>query len=124
MHGYVACNTSSDREGLSTEKSEIGKIGRGGLSGRPIANKSIRIIRWISEATNGQKPIIGVGGIDSYETAYQMILAGADLLQIYTGLIYEGPGLIKSINRKLVREIDQLGIKSIHQLVKASSSAV
>lgn len=120
VHGYVACNTSSSREGLKTDQMELEKIGQGGLSGRPIADQSVRIIQWISEATKGQKPIIGVGGVDCYKTAYRMLLAGADLLQIYTGLVYEGPGLIKSINRKLVKELDQLDITSIHQLVKAS----
>lgn len=120
VHGYVACNTSSGRDGLLTNKTSLEKIGQGGLSGRPIARKSIQIIRWISEATKGQKPIIGVGGIDSFETAHKMLLAGADLLQIYTGLVYQGPGLVKSINRKLANELDRLGIKSIHQLVKAS----
>lgn len=120
IHGYVACNTSSSREGLKTSKKKLENIGQGGLSGRPIANKCIQIISWISEATKGQKPIIGVGGVDRFETAHKMLLAGADLLQIYTGLIYEGPGLVKSINRKIVKELKSLDIKSIHQLVKAS----
>lgn len=123
VHGYVACNTSSGRDGLKTSQQTLEKIGRGGLSGRPIARKSVQIIRWISEATKGQKPIIGVGGVDSFETAHRMMLAGADLLQVYTGLLYEGPGLIKSINRKLVEELDRLNIQSIHQLVKASANA-
>jgi len=119
IHGYVACNTSSSREGLQTSESELNNIGQGGLSGKPIANKSIQIVEWISEATKGQKPIIGVGGIDNFSTALKMLLAGADLLQMYTGLIYEGPGLVKSINRQLLHELDELNIKSIHQLVKA-----
>ena len=120
IHGYVACNTSSSRKGLKTSKDELKAIGNGGLSGRPIANKSVQVVQWISEATNGQKPIIGVGGIDNFSTALKMFLAGADLLQIYTGLIYEGPGLIKSINRQLLHELNELNITSIHQLVKAS----
>ena len=119
VHGYVACNTSSNRDGLKTSKATLQKIGEGGLSGRPIARKSIQVIKWISEATKGQKPIIGVGGIDCYETAHRMLMAGADLLQIYTGLIYEGPGLVKSINQQLVDELDRLSIQSIHQLVQA-----
>ena len=119
VHGYVACNTSSSREGLQTPKAELDDIGQGGLSGKPIANKSVQIVEWISEATKGQKPIIGVGGIDNFNTALKMMLAGADLIQMYTGLIYEGPGLIKSINRQLLHELDELNIKSIHQLVKA-----
>jgi len=119
IHGYVACNTSSSRKGLQTSESELDDIGRGGLSGKPIANKSVQIVEWISEATKGQKPIIGVGGIDDFSTALKMLLAGADLLQMYTGLIYEGPGLVKSINRQLLHELEALNIKSIHQLVKA-----
>lgn len=120
IHGYVACNTSSQRDNLSTSPSVIKKIGRGGLSGAPIASKSIRIIRWISDATKGQKPIIGVGGVDSFATALEMMLAGADLLQVYSGLIYEGPGLVKTINRQLVGQLKKLKIDSIHQLVTAS----
>lgn len=122
VHGYVVCNTSSKRSGLSTDRQTIENIGLGGLSGRPLASKSIRMIEWISQSTKGQKPIIGVGGIDSFSTALKMILAGADLLQIYTGLIYEGPGLIKSINKELVQQMNTLNIKSIHQLVKASTA--
>lgn len=118
--GYVACNTSSSRDELETPGAELASIGRGGLSGRPVASKSIRTIRWISEATNGQKPIIGVGGVDSFSTALQMMLAGADLLQMYTGLVYEGPGLVKSINRQLVKELNDLNVDSIHQLMSAS----
>ncbi|WP_445665786.1 quinone-dependent dihydroorotate dehydrogenase [Fodinibius sp. AD559] len=119
IHGYVACNTSSSRNGLQTNDAELDDIGQGGLSGKPIANKSVQIVEWISEATKGQKPIIGVGGINNFNTALKMLLAGADLLQMYTGLIYEGPGLVKSINRQLLHELEELNIKSIHQLVKA-----
>jgi dihydroorotate dehydrogenase len=121
VHGYVACNTSSQREGLTTDENVVHQFGEGGLSGPPIAEKTIRIIEWISEATKGQKPIIGVGGIDSFGTALKMLLAGADLLQVYTGLIYEGPGLVKSINRQLVEELEELNVESIHQLVVASN---
>lgn len=120
VHGYVACNTSSTREGLRTDEQILQSIGSGGLSGAPIANKSIRIIKWISDETKGQKPIIGVGGIDSFDTALKMLLAGADLLQVYTGLVYKGPGLIKSINKELVHQLNELNIKSIHQLVQAA----
>jgi len=120
VHGYVACNTSTKRSGLKTGSDTLRKMGKGGLSGRPIAEKTIQMVKWISEFTNGQKPIIGVGGIDSFETALRMFLAGADLLQIYTGLIYEGPGLIKMINKQLVQQMRELNIKSIHQLVKAA----
>ncbi|MDZ7690723.1 MAG: hypothetical protein U5K69_06245 [Balneolaceae bacterium] len=88
----MAANTSNSREGLVTDAQRIKQVGRGGLSGQAIRGKSTQIIRWIHEITNGQKPIIGVGGINSFETALEKIQAGADLLQIYTGLVYEGPG--------------------------------
>lgn len=120
VNGYVASNTSSGRQGLKTDKNSVQQMGVGGLSGVPIASKSIQLIQWISEATNGQKPIIGVGGIDSVDTALKMLIAGADLLQIYTGLIYEGPGLVKAINKKLVKELDKLNIETILQLESAS----
>lgn len=120
VHGYVACNTSSKRANLKTEQEAVHRLGRGGLSGPPIFNKSIQVVKWISEATKGQKPIIGVGGIHNFSTAIKMMLAGADLLQVYTGLIYEGPGLIKSINRQLVKELKELNVGSIHQLMSAT----
>lgn len=120
IHGYMTCNTSSQRDGLSTNRSTLKQIGCGGLSGHPLAPKSVQMISWISEATKGQKPIIGVGGIDSFDTALKMLLAGADLLQVYTGLIYEGPGLVKSINKQLANHIGELNISSIHQLAAAS----
>ena len=122
VHGYIACNTSANRKNLTTPTDRLNTIGRGGLSGRPIAEKSIQIIQWISNEIKGQKPIIGVGGIDSFSTALRMLLAGADLLQVYSGLIYEGPGLLKRINRELMGQLKELHAESIHQLVKASDS--
>ena len=74
----------------------------GGLSGKPLANTSNEVIRFISDRSNGKMPIIGVGGIHSAKAAIDKIKAGADLVQIYTGFIYEGPSLIKSINKALV----------------------
>lgn len=116
VHGYVVSNTSSNRSGLKTSPKQLKKIGKGGLSGPPLAEKSIANIRHISSITKGQKPIIGVGGINCFETALKMILAGADLLQIYTGLIYEGPGLIKKINKGLVQYLEEHELESIHQI--------
>ncbi len=118
VHGYVVSNTTASRVNLLTEGDELKKIGAGGLSGPLLASKSIERIRWISKAVKGQKPIIGVGGINSFETALEMIKAGADLLQVYTGLIYEGPGLVKRINRELVRYLKTEGLDSIHQISK------
>ncbi len=118
IHGYVASNTSSSRKGLETPQAQLQSIGRGGLSGRPIASKSIQLVEWIREIIKGQKPIIGVGGIDSFETALAMLQAGADLLQIYTGLIYRGPGLVKSINRQLVQYLKANDLDSLLQIHK------
>lgn len=121
VHGYVATNTSKKREGLLTEVKKLDRIGKGGLSGRAIGIKSTKIINWIHEMTNGQKPIIGVGGIDCFENALEKLQAGAVLLQVYTGLIYEGPGLVKKINKKLDACLAQQGLESIHQLSKATN---
>ncbi|MDX1636809.1 MAG: quinone-dependent dihydroorotate dehydrogenase [Balneolaceae bacterium] len=118
VNGYVATNTSSRREGLHTDPKRLKKIGRGGLSGQAIVRKSTQVIRWIHEITNGQKPIIGAGGINSFESALEKIRAGADLLQIYTGFIYEGPGLIKRINKKLDHHLEKQGLDAIHQLIE------
>lgn len=97
IDGYVATNTSNSRQGLLHSQQELSAIGRGGLSGRAIAKRSLEMTRWLSEELAGGKPIISVGGIDSVNTALERLEAGAHLLQIYTGLIYEGPGLVSDI---------------------------
>ncbi|MEX0723815.1 MAG: quinone-dependent dihydroorotate dehydrogenase [Gracilimonas sp.] len=99
--GYVATNTSSARKGLKTSASTLAQIGNGGLSGRAIRERSTQVVRWIREIAGDNKPIIGIGGIDSPEAALEKIESGADLLQIYTGLIYEGPGLVSCIKKEL-----------------------
>lgn len=100
IDGYVATNTSSNRDNLNTKKSALRAIGNGGLSGAAIAKKSDTVISTLYEILQGSKPIIGVGGIDSVESAQRKVDAGANLLQIYTGLVYEGPGLIKKIKNE------------------------
>jgi len=98
IDGIIATNTTINREDLiSKHKNESG-----GLSGRPLTKKSNEVIRFISKKSNGLIPIIGVGGILSAQDAIDKIEAGADLIQIYTGFIYKGPSLIKSINKALV----------------------
>jgi dihydroorotate dehydrogenase len=116
VNGFVATNTSNLREGLNTEQETIDKIGRRGLSGEPLAERSTQIIRWINEASEGRKTIIGVGGIDSGKRALEKIEAGADLLQVYTGLVYKGPALIKEINRSIAHRMDQLEISRVRSL--------
>ena len=97
IDGIIATNTTIDRDNLISEH----KNESGGLSGVPVAEKSNEVIKYISEKSNGLIPIIGVGGIHSAQDAIDKIKAGADLVQIYTGFIYEGPSLIKSINKAL-----------------------
>jgi dihydroorotate dehydrogenase len=99
--GYVATNTSSIRDNLKTSNEVLNKIGNGGLSGRAIQQRSTQVVRWLSEITEGKKPLIGVGGVDSPQTAVDKLEAGADLIQIYTGLVYEGPGLVGQIKKAL-----------------------
>ena len=101
--GLVATNTTISREGLSYDKDFVDEIGAGGLSGKPVKNRSTEVIRYISEKSKGKFPIIGVGGIHSPEDAIEKLEAGASLIQIYTGFIYEGPQLVKSINKALVK---------------------
>ena len=103
IDGIVATNTTKTRNGLVTDENKVKSIGNGGLSGAPLGDRSTELIRYIKTKTNGKMPIIGVGGIMSVEDALEKIEAGADLIQIYTGFIYEGPGFVKRINRELVR---------------------
>ncbi|OZV67682.1 quinone-dependent dihydroorotate dehydrogenase [Winogradskyella aurantia] len=98
IDGVIATNTTISREGLRSEnKEEIG-----GLSGKPLKQRSTEVIRFLSEKSNKAFPIIGVGGINSSEDAMEKIEAGADLVQVYTGFVYEGPALIKQINKALL----------------------
>jgi dihydroorotate dehydrogenase len=100
IDGVIATNTTISRDGLkSGNKSEIG-----GLSGKPLTNRSTEVIRFLAEKSNKSFPIIGVGGIHSAEDAIEKIEAGADLIQLYTGFIYEGPKLIKDINIALIKK--------------------
>lgn len=103
LDGVIASNTSTDRSGLKTSKEMLETIGNGGLSGQPIREKSTRVIRYLSEKSNKAFPIIGVGGIHSAEDALEKLNAGADLVQVYTGFIYEGPSLIKRINKAILK---------------------
>jgi dihydroorotate dehydrogenase len=96
--GVIATNTTISREGLQSEA----KIETGGLSGKPLAKRSTEVIRFLSQKSNKSFPIIGVGGIHSAEDALEKLEAGASLIQLYTGFIYEGPALVKAINKKIL----------------------
>lgn len=103
LDGVIASNTSMDRTGLKESNQSLHDIGNGGLSGRPIKEKSTKVIQYLADKSNKAFPIIGVGGIHSAEDALEKLDAGADLVQIYTGFIYEGPQLIKDINKAILK---------------------
>jgi dihydroorotate dehydrogenase len=102
--GVIATNTTVSRDGLSASPTEIAAIGNGGLSGKPLAKRSTEVISFLRSRLGANYPIIGVGGIMSAEDAIEKLNAGADLIQIYTGFIYEGPGLVKSILKTIVNK--------------------
>ena len=104
LDGVIASNTTISREGLKTSSDKIEKIGAGGLSGKPVGDRSTEVIRYLSEKSNKSFPIIGVGGVHSAEDAIEKLNAGASLNQIYTGFIYEGPRLIKQINNAILAQ--------------------
>ncbi|WP_026450747.1 quinone-dependent dihydroorotate dehydrogenase [Aequorivita capsosiphonis] len=99
IDGVIATNTTISREGISSEN----KKEMGGLSGKPLTKRATEVIRFLSEKSNKAFPIIGVGGIHSAEDALEKLDAGASLVQLYTGFIYEGPGLIKDINKEILK---------------------
>lgn len=100
ISGVIATNTTINRDGLVSENREQA----GGLSGKPLLKRSTEVIRFLSQKSKNAFPIIGVGGIHSPEDAIEKLEAGASLIQLYTGFIYEGPGLIKRINQKILEQ--------------------
>ncbi len=93
VDGVVATNTTISREGLATDSESVSAMGPGGVSGAPVRARSTEVIRHLAAKSQGQFPIIGVGGIDSVEAAHEKLDAGASLVQVYSGMIYQGPGL-------------------------------
>lgn len=104
LDGIVATNTTLNRDGLKTPPEEIKAIGEGGMSGEPITARSLEMVRYIHGKTGGSVSIIAVGGIMDVQDALNMFEAGATLIQLYTGFIYEGPGLVRRINRELLKK--------------------
>ena len=97
--GVIATNTTISREGLLTDDATVKSMGAGGLSGAPVRARSTEVLRYLRQRLPKPVVLIGVGGIDSWEAAKEKLEAGADLVQVYTGLVYRGPGLVKSINQ-------------------------
>lgn len=107
IDGLVATNTTVSRQGLKTSAEKVEAIKNGGMSGAPISRRSLEVVQYVSKKTEGKLPIIAVGGIMSPEDAINMLEAGATLIQLYTGFIYEGPGLAKKINKAILKKMKQ-----------------
>ena len=104
IDGLIATNTTIDRSNLKSSKTEVEAIGAGGLSGKPLTKRATEVIRYLSERSNRSFPIIAVGGIHTGADAIEKLNAGASLVQVYTGFIYEGPAIVKRINKELLKQ--------------------
>lgn len=104
LDGIVATNTTIDRSNLKTPIKEVTDIGAGGLSGAPVKERSTQIVKYISDQTNGQIPIIASGGIFTARDAKEKLDSGATLVQIWTGFIYEGPTIVNKICKGLTQQ--------------------
>jgi dihydroorotate dehydrogenase len=115
--GLIATNTTTARAALKTGADAVRACGAGGLSGAPLRRRSLETIATLYNLTEGSLPLIGVGGIFTAEDAWEMICAGASLLQIYTGFIYEGPAIARKINEGLRRLVSGAGFVSLDEAV-------
>jgi dihydroorotate dehydrogenase len=102
LSGIVATNTTIDREGLTANKKMIADTGAGGVSGKPLKQRSTEIIRYIHQKSEGKIPMIAVGGIFNGDDAREKLEAGASLVQVYTGFIYQGPAIAKNICKAIL----------------------
>lgn len=117
LAGVVATNTTTSRAGLATSASEIERIGAGGLSGQPLFPRALSVVKRARARLGPSACVIGVGGVHGTESALAMLRAGADLVQIYTSFIYEGPLLPRTIARGLARQLDVEGAQALVDLV-------
>ena len=117
IDGIIATNTTISRDNLRTDRARVDACGAGGLSGKPLTNRATQIIAELYELTRGRIPLIGVGGIFTAEDAWEKICAGASLVQLYTGFIYKGPGIVRQINEGLVEIMRREGFATIEEAV-------
>ncbi len=123
IDGIVATNTTTSREGLHTPTETIEHIGKGGLSGKPLTQRSVEIVRYIHEKTQGNFPIIGVGGIMTPDDALAMLDAGASLIQVYTGFIYNGPAFVRKICKRLKQRAEQSAAEAASKPAQTPSAS-
>jgi dihydroorotate dehydrogenase len=117
IDGIIATNTTISRDNLRTDARRVAACGEGGLSGKPLRNRSTQMIAELYELTRGRIPLIGVGGIFTAEDAWEKITAGASLVQLYTGFIYNGPNIAREINEGLAGILSREGFKNISEAV-------
>jgi len=104
LDGLVATNTTISREGLKTSAAEVEAMGAGGLSGKPVQKRSTEVLKYITRQTAGKLPVIAAGGVFTAEDAKEKLAAGADLVQVWTGFIYEGPAIASKICKGLIQQ--------------------
>lgn len=117
IDGIIATNTTVSREHLQTDSRRVASLGPGGLSGKPLKNRSTTMIAQLYELTRGRIPLIGVGGIFTAEDAWEKIAAGASLVQLYTGFIYKGPRIAQKINEGLIQILKREGFSNLDAAV-------
>jgi len=117
LNGLIATNTTISRGGLKSPASRVEEIGNGGLSGSPLTERSRNIVARAFKLSDGAFPIIGVGGIMNGNDAWEMICAGASLVQLYTGFIYGGPSIVKEINKTILQRLTELNLDSVGKAV-------
>ncbi|HEY2962623.1 MAG TPA: quinone-dependent dihydroorotate dehydrogenase [Pyrinomonadaceae bacterium] len=113
VDGIIATNTTIARDNLTSDEKRVAACGEGGLSGEPLRDRSTRMIADLYKLTHGRVPLIGVGGIFTAEDAWEKIAAGASLVQLYTGFIYRGPGIVREINEGLERILIREGFSNL-----------
>ncbi len=119
LDGIIVANTTTSREGLTTTGPEV--EGAGGISGRPLTLRARALVAAVYRKTRGALPIIGVGGIMTEDDAWQMIRAGASLIEVHSGLIHSGPGFVAATNRYLLRQLTERGNTSIEEVIGEAS---
>ena len=117
IDGFIATNTTISRDQLKSSAREIQECGEGGLSGQPLKNRATEMVESIFRLTRGRIPIVGVGGIFTARDAWEKISAGASLVQLYTGFVYEGPFVVRQINEGLVRIMETEGFEKLDDAV-------
>jgi dihydroorotate dehydrogenase len=121
IDGIIATNTTISRDNLRTDAQRVAACGEGGLSGKPLRNRSTQMIAQLYELTRGRIPLVGVGGIFNADDAWEKISAGASLVQLYTGFIYQGPNIAQQINEGLANILAREGFASLDEAVGCSA---